>query len=125
MRGGLRRPSIGSCAMPARLFPNWHTPPSPALTLSIAAYGERSRWARDSGMISKAQIRHVVVLGHPAAGSFNHQVAETYCQAVRACGQVALLRDLYASGFDPLLKADERLGHGTGAFAADVADELD
>lgn len=75
-------------------------------------------------MISKAQIRHVVVLGHPAAGSFNHQVAETYCQAVRACGQVAQLRDLYASGFDPLLKADERPGHGTGAFAADVADEL-
>lgn len=76
-------------------------------------------------MISKPAIRHAVVLGHPATGSFNHQVAETYCQAIRVCGHEAVLRDLYASGFDPLLKSDERPGHGTGAFAADVAAELD
>jgi NAD(P)H dehydrogenase (quinone) len=81
--------------------------------------------ARDSDMTDKPAIRHVVVLGHPATGSFNHQIAEIYCQAVRACGQDALLRDLYASGFDPLLKSDERLGHGAGALAADVAAELD
>lgn len=76
-------------------------------------------------MASTSPIRHVVVLGHPSTGSFNHQVAETYCQTVSACGQDVALRDLYASGFDPLLKADERLGHGTRAFAADVAVELD
>jgi NAD(P)H dehydrogenase (quinone) len=81
--------------------------------------------ARDSGMASKPPIRHVVVLGHPSTGSFNHQVAETYCQVVRACGQEVALRDLYASGFDPLLKAEERPGHGAGTLAADVAAELD
>ncbi|HVJ01887.1 MAG TPA: NAD(P)H-dependent oxidoreductase [Sphingomonas sp.] len=55
-------------------------------------------------------IRHLVVLGHPVAGSFNHSVAETYCQTVRECGQAAELRDLYAIGFDPLLTASEWSG---------------
>ena len=76
-------------------------------------------------MTSQSAIRHVVVLGHPAPDSLNHQVAETYCEMVRRCGQEAVLRDLYASGFDPLLKADERPGYGTGAHAPDVAAELD
>lgn len=49
-------------------------------------------------------IRHLVVLAHPRAGSFNHQIASTYCDAVRECGQVANLRDLYANRFDPILE---------------------
>lgn len=75
-------------------------------------------------MTSQPAIRHVVVLGHPAPGSFNHQVAETYCATARACGQEAEVRDLYANGFDPLLKADERPGYGAGTPAPDVAAEL-
>ncbi|RYD24610.1 MAG: flavodoxin family protein, partial [Lysobacteraceae bacterium] len=41
-------------------------------------------------------LRHVVILGHPAENSFNHAIADQYCTAVRACGQEAVLRDLYA-----------------------------
>lgn len=52
-------------------------------------------------------IRHLVVLGHPGEDSFNHAVAETYCAAVHACGQQAVLRDLYAIGFDPRLREAE------------------
>ncbi len=69
-------------------------------------------------------IRHLVILGHPAGPSFNHSVAEAYCAAVEECGQTAILRDLYAFGFDPLLKAGERPGVGY-APGADVLPELD
>lgn len=75
--------------------------------------------------VPNTPIRHVVVLGHPAPASFNRAVAETYCETVRACGQEADLRDLYALGFDPLLKADERPGTPGFAPAADVQAELD
>lgn len=69
-------------------------------------------------------IRHVVVLGHPTPGSFNHQVAEAYCETVRACGQEAILRDLYATGFDPLLKSAERRGPNSPTSSTDVIGEL-
>ncbi|MEG3144557.1 NAD(P)H-dependent oxidoreductase [Sphingomonas sp. RT2P30] len=49
-------------------------------------------------------IRHLVVLAHPHAGSFNHQIAKAYCDTVHACGQVPVLRDLYALRFDPILE---------------------
>ncbi|MEG3123388.1 NAD(P)H-dependent oxidoreductase [Sphingomonas sp. GB1N7] len=68
-------------------------------------------------------IRHVVILGHPAPGSFNHEVAERYCQTVRDNGQEAVIRDLYALEFDPCLRADRRPGHATG-MSADVAHEI-
>lgn len=48
--------------------------------------------------------RHLIVLGHPAPGSFNHQVAKTYQQVVHEQWQEAEIRDLYALGFDPLLR---------------------
>lgn len=70
-------------------------------------------------------IRHVVVLGHPAKDSFNRAVAEAYCEAVRESGQKAVLRDLYAIGFDPLLKAEERPGSEDFVPTADVQAEID
>ncbi|WP_454887510.1 NAD(P)H-dependent oxidoreductase [Sphingomonas oryzagri] len=56
------------------------------------------------------QPRHVVILAHPNPGSFNGLVADAYCDAVRTCGQEAIVRDLYALGFDPALKDHERPG---------------
>lgn len=67
--------------------------------------------------------RHVVVLGHPALTSFNHEVVARYCKTVRENGQEAVVRDLYAIGFDPCLRADRRPGHATD-MSADVAHEL-
>ncbi|UIJ46324.1 NAD(P)H-dependent oxidoreductase [Sphingomonas cannabina] len=74
--------------------------------------------------MSQVPIRHLVVLGHPAPGSFNHTVAQTYCETVEACCQQAEVRDLYAIGFDPLLKADERPAGDRFEPAPDVAAEL-
>jgi NAD(P)H dehydrogenase (quinone) len=73
--------------------------------------------------IQQAKVRHVVVLGHPEPGSFNHEVAERYCRAVRNNGQEAVIRDLYELQFDPCLRAARRPGHSTG-MSADVAREL-
>ncbi len=76
--------------------------------------------ARDEEGIAMSPIRHLVVLGHPAADSFSHAVARAYCEGVEAHGQLAELRDLYALGFDPLLRADEI----EAGPAADVRDEV-
>ncbi|MBO9375580.1 hypothetical protein GG804_02270 [Sphingomonas histidinilytica] len=69
--------------------------------------------------------RHVVILAHPIAGSFNGLVADAYCEAVRACGQEAIVRDLYAMGFDPVLKDHERPGRPGFSLSHDVEAEHD
>lgn len=68
---------------------------------------------------------HVVVLGHPDRESFAGTVARTYCDAVRECGHEAVLRDLYALKFDPLLAADERPGPGPFTPAPDLAEDIE
>jgi NAD(P)H dehydrogenase (quinone) len=70
-------------------------------------------------------IRHLVVLGHPAPWSFNGSVAADYCDAVRGCDQTAVLRNLYEIGFDPLLKNEERPDVPGFAPAPDVQEEID
>ena len=69
--------------------------------------------------------RHVVVLAHPSAHSVNGLIADAYCAAVRSCGQDAIVRDLYAIGFDPLLKDAERPHGGSALVSPDVAFEHD
>lgn len=72
---------------------------------------------------SESAGQHVVILSHPAPGSFNHSIAKLYCDAVRWAGQEVVLRDLYAIGFDPVLKAVERPGPQYTHPLRDVADE--
>ncbi len=69
--------------------------------------------------------RHVVVLAHPNPHSFNGLVADTYCEAVRRSGQEAIVRDLYAMGFDPLLRDEERPRIDGTTISADVQREHD
>jgi len=72
-----------------------------------------------------APPKHAVIVAHPDADSFALSVARTYCDAVAARGQVAVLRDLYRLDFDPVLKASERLPAEPFVPAPDVAAELD
>lgn len=74
-------------------------------------------------MPANQPIRHVIVLGHPSPGSFNHEVVQLYCATVRENGQEAVVRDLYALDFDPCLRADRLPGHASG-MSADVAHEI-
>lgn len=68
-------------------------------------------------------MKHAVILAHPKAASFNAAVAQTYAEAARALGHDVVLRDLYAIGFDPCLKAAEMPTAAGFAPGADVTAE--
>lgn len=68
--------------------------------------------------------RHAVILCHPDPASFNRSIADTYCAEVERHGQEAVLRDLYAMNFDPVLKAQERPTISDFATSPDVDQEL-
>ncbi|WP_294195121.1 NAD(P)H-dependent oxidoreductase [uncultured Sphingomonas sp.] len=55
-------------------------------------------------------VRHHIVLANPNTDSFCHAIARAYCDEAQQCWQDARLQDLYAEGFDPVLKAQERPG---------------
>lgn len=59
-------------------------------------------------LVDPSTLGHLVVVAHPAAGSFNHAIARAYHGAVRESGQRCMEHDLYATGFDPILVAKER-----------------
>lgn len=48
-----------------------------------------------------------VILGHPAPASFNHAIAQTAIEALRALGHEVSFHDLYREGFDPVMTAAE------------------
>lgn len=48
-----------------------------------------------------------VILGHPTPGSFNHAIAATVCDTLRALGHQPWYHDLYAEQFDPVMTAAE------------------
>lgn len=68
---------------------------------------------------------HLVVLGHPSPKSFNAAITGRYVEAVRGVHHEAVQRDLYALGFDPLLKESERTANGAESEAEDVRTELE
>lgn len=68
--------------------------------------------------------RHIVVRCHPEQQSFNAAMASAYCAEVRQQGHEVFVRDLYAMGFDPVLKSVERAGPDRRTMP-DVRDELD
>ncbi len=76
-------------------------------------------------LTDKAAIRHHLVFAHPERGSFNGQIVDAYVETVERCGQEVEVRDLYAMGFDPVLREEERPLHGDGVLSPDVASELE
>ena len=74
--------------------------------------------------VDSKDIRHLVVLAHPAENSFNRSIATEYCETVERCGQTAILRDLYAMDFDPRLRANERPGIAGFTMSPVVEQEL-
>ena len=68
-------------------------------------------------------MKHTIIAAHPDSKSFTLAVAHAYCDAVKAKGHEAELRDLYAMDFDPRLKASEIPGRKDFAPAADVKAE--
>lgn len=57
----------------------------------------------------------LVLLAHPRPGSFNHALADRVVTALRRQPSDVIVHDLYAEGFDPVLRADEAYTSGQGA----------
>lgn len=68
---------------------------------------------------------HLIICASPSPASFDNAIVGAYSAAVRERGHRAFVRDLYAMGFDPVLKDDERPGQSGWAPRVDVAEELD
>jgi NAD(P)H dehydrogenase (quinone) len=68
-------------------------------------------------------MKHTIILAHPNPASFNAHVATAYAEALAACGEEVIVRDLYAMGFDPCLKASEIPGQKEHGPATDVVAE--
>jgi NAD(P)H dehydrogenase (quinone) len=68
-------------------------------------------------------MKHAVILAHPIADSFCASIARTCIEQLGAMGHAAELRDLYAMGFDPCLKAREVPSDAGFHAASDVEAE--
>jgi len=55
-------------------------------------------------------IKHAIIACHPDEGSFVLSIAHRYAQTVESRAQQAVVRDLYRTNFDPVLRASERRG---------------
>ena len=70
----------------------------------------------------------MLLLAHPRPDSYNHALADRLGSAVSAAGGRLLAHDLYAEGFDPVLRADEsfvvgRDLHPSGSSGEPLLDE--
>lgn len=74
--------------------------------------------------MSRKPPSHLIVLGHPSPDSFNAAMACCYIEAAQSVHHDAMLRDLYALGFDPLLKESERMPDGTTSASSDIEAEI-
>ena len=75
--------------------------------------------------MSRKLPSHLVVLGHPSPDSLNAALARCYVDTAQGVHHHALLRDLYALGFDPLLKESERMPDGATGASSDIQADID
>ena len=71
-------------------------------------------------------IRHHLVFANPRRDSFDGQIVDRYVETAESFHQEVIVRDLYAMGFDPVLRDEERPSpDGEAHPAPDVAAELE
>ncbi len=68
-------------------------------------------------------MKHAVIFAHPGPQNLNHAIAATYADGVEGLGHEVIVRDLYAMGFDPCLKASEIPGPGLPDFEPEIRRE--
>ena len=68
--------------------------------------------------------KHSIIVCHPSRDSFTCTVANRYALAAQRVRHEVVLRDLYAIGFDPVLKDAERPSANGSVLADDVEREL-
>jgi putative NADPH-quinone reductase len=52
-------------------------------------------------------MKVLIIIGHQQQGSFNHAIAQTAMEELKAGGHEVVYHDLYAEEFDPILPADQ------------------
>ena len=52
-------------------------------------------------------MKVLVIIGHQQQGSFNHAIARTAIEELKAASHEVVYHDLYAERFDPILPAHE------------------
>lgn len=65
----------------------------------------------------------VILYAHPNPESYNHAVLETVQGELEAAGHAVTVRDLYALGFDPVLKGSDFAALKSGNPPEDIARE--
>lgn len=74
-------------------------------------------------MVAPPPVNQLIVLAHPDRESFCASVARRWQDRVRKNRQICEMRDLYADGFDPVLKANEQPGKpGYAPLAENLAE---
>ncbi len=68
-------------------------------------------------------MNHLIVYSHPNPKSFCHAILETAVKALQSKGHEVVVRDLYALGFDPVLKGSDFVGFQSGNIPADIKAE--
>jgi len=66
----------------------------------------------------------LVILAHPAPGSFNHAIAETVVNTLEQMGHSGVFHDLYAESFDPVLPSEEILGDDLDPVLSEHCEQL-
>lgn len=67
-------------------------------------------------------MQYLIIYGHPNPKSFNHAIKTVLETTLKSKGEV-ITRDLYSSGFDPLLSAGDLAGLQDGTILEDVKEE--
>jgi len=70
-------------------------------------------------------MRHLIIYAHPNENSLNHQLLTTVIETLESRNQEIVVRDLYATGFDPVLSLADMQGQRMGKVADDIQVEQD
>lgn len=70
-------------------------------------------------------MNHLLVVAHPNQESFNHAIVQTTLQALKAKGHEAVVRDLYALQFEPVLSLEDFQNLRSGQIPSDIKAEQD
>lgn len=70
-------------------------------------------------------MNHLVIYAHPNPASFNHAILKEYTGELAALGHEVHVRDLYATGFDPVILQSDYDKINQGAPPEDIRLEQD
>jgi NAD(P)H dehydrogenase (quinone) len=68
-------------------------------------------------------MRHLVIYCHPEPKSFNHAILDAVVEELRALGHDVVERDLYQTGFSPILRSVDLSRLAAGEVPGDIKDE--